>query len=76
MCLSEQDRSVSEPEIDSLIDRWPYTVSIQRDGQFICGGTIINPEWIITVGHCVYGYDEKGGYYYHIQAGIGSSSDI
>ena len=49
---------------------WPYTVSIQRDGQFICGGTIIDPEWVITAGHCVYGYDENGGHFYHIRAGM------
>ena len=52
---------------ESIPGSWPYTVSIQRDGQFICGGTIIDPEWVITAGHCVYGYDENGGFFYHIR---------
>ena len=52
---------------ESTPGSWPYTVSIQRDGQFICGGTIIDHEWVITAGHCVYGYDENGGYFYHIR---------
>jgi len=55
---------------ESTPGSWPYTVSIQRDGQFICGGTIIDHEWVITAGHCVYGYDENGGYFYHIRAGM------
>ncbi|KAM7359489.1 transmembrane protease serine 9-like [Cochliomyia hominivorax] len=30
----------------------PYQVSLQENGHF-CGGSIIDPEWIITAAHCV-----------------------
>ena len=47
---------------------WPYTVAISRDGTFICGGTILSPDWVITAGHCVYGYEK--GYFYTVRAGM------
>jgi len=54
----------------SYPEKWPYTVALHRDGQFICGATIINPEWVITAGHCVYGYNEGKGFFYQIRAGM------
>jgi len=54
----------------SYPEKWPYTVALYRDGQFICGATIISPEWVITAGHCVYGYDEGSGHFYQIRAGM------
>ena len=47
---------------------WPYTVAISRDGTFICGGTILSPDWVITAGHCVFGYEE--GHFYTVRAGM------
>ena len=47
---------------------WPFTVAISRDGTFICGGTILSPDWVITAGHCVYGYEK--GYFYTVRAGM------
>lgn len=32
---------------------WPWVATIYRNGLFHCGGVLINPEWIITAGHCV-----------------------
>lgn len=32
---------------------WPWIVSVYRNGIFHCGGTILNPNWIITAAHCV-----------------------
>ncbi|XP_011863816.1 PREDICTED: trypsin-7-like [Vollenhovia emeryi] len=39
----------------TTIDRHPYQVSIHYKGEFICGGSIISNEWILTGAHCVYG---------------------
>jgi len=54
----------------SYPDSWPYTVALYREGLFICGATIVSPEWIITAGHCVFGYKEGQGFFYNIRAGM------
>ncbi|CAB0036567.1 unnamed protein product [Trichogramma brassicae] len=35
------------------IEVYPYQVSLQYGSQHICGGSIIDNEWILTAGHCV-----------------------
>ena len=39
------------------LGQFPYQVGIYlfdpNDKTYICGGSIINEEWILTAGHCV-----------------------
>eukprot|EP00057_Strongylocentrotus_purpuratus_P015082 XP_011669556.1 PREDICTED: transmembrane protease serine 3-like [Strongylocentrotus purpuratus] len=32
---------------------WPWQVAMFEDGEFICGGSLIDPWWILTAAHCV-----------------------
>jgi len=43
---------------DALPMEWPWQVSMQAVGNdyHICGGTIINSQWIMTAAHCATTY--------------------
>jgi hypothetical protein len=48
---------------DTKPNLWPFALSLHRNGQFVCGATIINANWILTAGHCVMDFKEKNDQY-------------
>ncbi|KAG7259932.1 hypothetical protein CRUP_014141 [Coryphaenoides rupestris] len=38
----------------STLGQFPWQVSLHYKDEHICGGSIIAPQWILTVAHCVY----------------------
>ncbi|XP_034566458.1 transmembrane protease serine 9 [Notolabrus celidotus] len=34
------------------VGNWPWQASVQRGGGHICGGSLINSEWVVSAAHC------------------------
>jgi secreted trypsin-like serine protease len=34
-------------------DAWPWMVSIRKDGEHLCGGSILDSQFILTAAHCL-----------------------
>jgi secreted trypsin-like serine protease len=46
---------------------WPWSVRILYNGKLRCGGSLISPDWVLTVAHCLT-LDETG---YSVELGSG-----
>nr|XP_046266196.1 transmembrane protease serine 2 [Scatophagus argus]XP_046266197.1 transmembrane protease serine 2 [Scatophagus argus] len=44
---------------------WPWQVSLQINHQHVCGGSIINPYWILSAAHCFQKYSDPGLWMVH-----------
>jgi len=41
--------------VEALPHSWPWMVSLQVYGRHICGGSLINNQWVVTASHCAGG---------------------
>jgi len=48
---------------------WPWQIILKRNGNFLCGGSIIAPGWVLTAGHCVSG-QQNNAHQFTVGAGI------
>jgi len=39
--------------VESIKGDWPWSCSLRQSGRHICGGSLINGQWIVTAAHCV-----------------------
>ncbi|KAL3892091.1 hypothetical protein ACJMK2_004328 [Sinanodonta woodiana] len=37
---------------DAVLGQLPWQIALYANGQFICGGSIIHPNWVLTAAHC------------------------
>ncbi|XP_022803816.1 chymotrypsinogen B-like [Stylophora pistillata] len=41
---------------------WPWQISLRVNGQHICGGSLIEEDWVVTAAHCVERNPSPSGY--------------
>nr|XP_054748855.1 uncharacterized protein LOC129254382 [Lytechinus pictus] len=43
----------------SEIGQWPWQVFIRENDGYVCGGVIVDPQWVFTAAHCVTLFDKS-----------------
>lgn len=38
---------------DAPRNRYPWMAQVELKGHFVCGGSLLSEQWIVTAGHCV-----------------------
>ena len=39
---------------ESVDGQWPWMVAVMTGPVFRCGGSLVDDQWVLTAGHCIY----------------------
>lgn len=53
---------------------WGWQISLNSSGRLICGGSLVNSQWLITAAHCLY-YNQNP-VYYSIDLGVHDRANL